>query len=130
MPRFPLGWLQMKLPSARSVFEMVAVTLIFSVMGVLFLALMVGWERVPQALGIVAMAVAGFAAIFAFLGAAAGLQYVAETSRWRLLRGLAMLLLGLGLLACAIVLGWGVWSYLTDWMWNMPPCDTPGCRYD
>lgn len=120
----------MKLPSARSVFEMVAVTLFFSVMGILFVALMVGWERVPRTLGGLAMAVAAIAGIFAVFGAAAGLQYIAETSRWRLLRGVAIVLLGMGFLTCAIVLGWGLWSFLTDWMWNMAPCDTPGCRYD
>ena len=121
---------EMQIPSFKTVLETVVAIAIFSAMGILFLALMVGWERVPQTIGILALAAVGFVSLFALIALLAGVEHISTNSQSRLLRGSAKLVMGVFVIACAVFMGWLIWNYLTDWIWRFPPCNTPGCRYD
>lgn len=89
-----------------------------------------GWEKVSEGIVILVLVVGGFAGIFAILGLLAKIEELYQNSKSGIVRGVAKLIQGIFLVGCLVLVLWLILNYLTDWIWHMPPCNTPGCRYD
>lgn len=117
----------MRFPKLRIALEVVAT--IFLVLSVLvgFIAIQVGWDRVPESLGTLALIFGGCIAFLGFGAVVAGIDHLSENAQSRFVRISAQIAMVPIYVAAFAFFAWFLWNFFTDWDWIY--CGPAPCRY-
>ena len=118
----------MKLPRAKVALEILTVFSASTIAVTTLLWLMGSSEqRFSHFFSAIGLALGVVAILLSLMGVGAGIEHILRHSRSKLLHGGAMTLFAIGTGAACLFMLWGLWNYVTDWMWAMPLYDTPRC---